>query len=174
MKSPRKEPEKIDAPITLILVRHGHRDNAVRDRDNGLTEKGKKQAEAIRDLYESRFGKEKALLLSSAKRRCQETLEPLSEFLRASVKVDPLLMEALPSESRADFASRIEGFRINIAASGATCVLACSHGDWIPEAAGLWAEKSIDCRKGSWTEFQMTGKGGIRWVETIPDPSRQS
>lgn len=171
------KPKELKAPIaqiTLILVRHGHRDNLHREKDNGLTEKGKKQAEAIRDLYESRFGKEKALLLSSAKRRCQETLEPLSELLRVSVKVDPLLMETLPHESRADLASRIEGFRIQIAASGTTRVLACSHGDWIPEAAMLWAEKSIDCRKGSWTEFQMTGKHGIRWVETISDPLRQS
>src|SRR5262245_33981006 len=68
---------------TLILIRHGHRDNSRRELDNGLTEKGQSQAKNIRRFFAERFSGDeigKGLwLVSSPKVRCMETLQPTAK-----------------------------------------------------------------------------------------------
>jgi broad specificity phosphatase PhoE len=78
----------------LIIVRHAHRDTSSgRERDNGLSERGREQAKAVSRYFRERFAKETALLLSSPKVRCIETLLPLSDRLDVEVQILDLLDE---------------------------------------------------------------------------------
>ncbi len=81
----------------IILIRHAHRETgADRDRDNGLSEKGQKQAKNVAKFfkeYSSKTDTNPNTLYSSPKLRCQETLAPLSKLLNLPIAVEPLLDE---------------------------------------------------------------------------------
>ena len=139
-------PEKI-----LVLVRHAHRDTTVKQADNGLSDKGQKQALRINEELAAKFAGEKACFLSSPKRRCIETLEPLAEEFGKKVKVDPLLDEEGPDETSSEFIARIKSFLDWWKNKAPKLTIACSHGDWLPEATGLLTGKEADFAKGGWT-----------------------
>jgi 8-oxo-dGTP diphosphatase len=150
---------------TLVLVRHAHRDTSDREKDNGLTEKGRRQAKAVRRFFKERFGKETPLLVSSPKKRCLETLEPLAERRGLRIRVDEHLLEGSRlSERTAAFAA---WWRERAPA----LVVACSHGDWIPAflARALGAE--IELKKGGWAELTWE-EGRVRLeclLQTLPE-----
>lgn len=64
-----------------ILIRHAHRDTADRAQDNGLSKKGREQAKRLRKYFEERFpeGEGDLVLVTSPKKRCVETIEPIAE-----------------------------------------------------------------------------------------------
>jgi len=138
-------PEKI-----LVLVRHAHRDTTSRKADNGLSNKGQKQALEIKKELASKFMNEAPLLVSSPKLRCIETLEPLAEALGKKVKSNDLLDEAAPDESTSELIGRIQEFLDWWKTKAPKVTVACSHGDWLPEAYGLLTGKQMDLTKGSW------------------------
>jgi broad specificity phosphatase PhoE len=63
----------------IVFLRHAHRDKPIPDKDNGLSDKGRKQVEdLLKDFKKGKIPKAR-IFWSSPKIRCQETLEPLSE-----------------------------------------------------------------------------------------------
>ncbi len=134
---------------TLVLVRHAHRDTDDPSADNGLTPKGRKQAEAIRHFFKERFGKKDAALLSSPKKRCLQTLEPLADRLETPLTVDERLLEG------GDLEGKTSAFLSWWRGRSPDLVVACSHGDWIP----LFLKRAIGVetplKKGGWVELSL-------------------
>lgn len=136
---------------TLILIRHAHRDKSDgHERDNGLSEKGKVQALAIRDLFLKRYRGTTPHLVSSPKERCVETLMPIGEALNLDIEVMQLLSEG------DSLKKRCQQFWEWWQEDAPTFVVACSHGDWIPEFVQMTTDARIECIKGSWCEIGVS------------------
>lgn len=143
---------------TLILVRHAHRDKSRgRQRDNGLSSKGKKQREVFEQAWERRLSKKSPAFLSSPKRRCTETIAPLAAKLDCRVRVSALLDEQHGElkESYGRFRGRVKRFLSWWKAKGPDLMIACSHGDWIPELVSLVKGKPKDLSKGDWIVLEI-------------------
>lgn len=154
----------------LILVRHAHRDKTEgREKDNGLSKKGRKQADRVKRYYLSLFGKERARLLSSAKTRCMETLLPLADKLGTSVSISPMLMEE--DEGLTPINARVKKFCDEWKNSKDPLVVACSHGDWLPMALEQLTGAYIELKKGGWAEVEQAGEKTIlrNVLQELPD-----
>jgi 8-oxo-(d)GTP phosphatase len=149
---------------TLILLRHAHRETTLgRDRDNGLSEKGKEQAKAIAKYYLGRFPDSSPVLLSSPKIRCVETLLPLADKTGRDIKVVDLLDEQF--ETNTAFQRRIAKFLQWWKKSQPSVLVVCSHGDWIPAFSRLFLGTAIELKKGGWLELESkSGVLRLRWV----------
>ncbi len=137
----------------LILVRHAHRDKSEgRALDNGLSEKGRKQAEVFQQHWEKKLAKRKATFLSSPKRRCTETIAPLAAAMNCQLRTSPLLDEQRDNlqETSGRFRGRVKRFLTWWQTKGPDCTVACSHGDWIPEFLQLARGKAKELSKGDW------------------------
>lgn len=134
---------------TLILIRHAHRDKPPlgANQNNGLSAKGKSQAEAIKRLFLKLYPDTAPLLVSSPKERCIETLMPLGEKLDLDIEVMKELGEG------DGLASRIDAFYRWWQNEAPALTVACSHGDWIPDFVYKVNGARIDCSKGSWCEL---------------------
>lgn len=150
---------------TLVFVRHGHRDNSRRELDNGLSEKGREQAEYIRRFFTSRFGADDLAsglwLVSSPKIRCAETLQPLAKALDRQVDIHPALDEQGHGESFPAFEKRVEAFLEEWRKSPIGITVLSSHGDWLPLAYSRLLGLRMEPKKGSWLEVE----GGAMGVE---------
>jgi broad specificity phosphatase PhoE len=169
--------------LPLILIRHAHRDTADRSFDNGLSKKGKKQAQFLLSKYQSSFGKNRhvgapAILLSSPKLRCVETLEPLSKKYRTKLTTTTDLLEHQAGESKRVFDARIDAVKKQVVGLMKRSVdepflhrpfVICSHGDWLEEAVKIWSGASVPCSKGSWVEFEVAS--GIFVLKTVMQSS---
>lgn len=144
---------------TLILIRHGHRDNSMRQLDNGLTDKGREQAKAIKRYFTARYEeddvKSSLWLVSSPKIRCVETLLPLSKAMDRTVDIHPHLNEGQPGEGSRALEARIQNFLKEWKQSKVEITVACSHGDWIPIAVHQLLGLYVDPKKGSWLEIEL-------------------
>lgn len=155
---------------TLILVRHAHRDNSKRELDNGLTEKGKKQAQWIRKFALGRVKAEKweksqISLISSPKLRCMETLESLGKSLEIKIQSSADLLEMQDKEALEQMDKRIHKFFKEWMAKGSAVTILCSHGDWLPMAAYHLLGASVDFKKGSWVELEWNdGRAHLQWA----------
>lgn len=138
----------------LLLVRHAHRDNSQPDKDNGLSEKGLKQAELLKD-YLKEFAKEESItfIFSSAKKRCLETVEPIAKHLKLLVQEERDLYERQAHESMNDFLRRIERFTERWKYEGQGVWIACSHGDWLPLAVQMLTGARCEMKKGAAAEI---------------------
>ena len=149
----------------LIIVRHAHRDTSDRRRDNGLTAKGQKQAQRVLRHYKRRFDRREALIFSSSKKRCMETVQPLARHLRAVVRKDARLMELRQGESAHDFTIRIKRFFVWWLRQGPELTVVCSHGDWIPTAVKIAVGAEIELKKGGWLEMETrNGACRLTWM----------
>ena len=136
---------------TLVLIRHAHRDKPLGSSfDNGLSEKGKQQAKEFAEMFAKKFGKTKPSLVSSPKKRCIETLEPLSKEISIKVIIDNDLNESDDSMSK-----RMQTFLRWWKDKAPDFVVACSHGDWIPEFLLLTTEKMQELRKADWVLLKL-------------------
>lgn len=146
---------------TLVLVRHGHRDNTTREIDNGLDEKGKEQAKCIKRYFLSRFSEEDLKtglwLVSSPKLRCIETLQPLAKSLGRPVDVHPGLDEQNGREAGGAMEARVYDFLAEWKKSSVGLTVLASHGDWLPVAASRLLGLSFEPKKGSWLEIAIEG-----------------
>ena len=142
--------------MTLILIRHAHRDTTQREQDNGLSPKGKKQAKALLGYFKKRFGRKSAdlVLMSSPKKRCVETLTPIARYLRDKILVSNSLTEQGPGESAADLAKRCRGFVAELGKGRHKTLIACSHGDWIPLVLEELCTVRMMPKKASWIEIE--------------------
>lgn len=78
----------------LFLIRHGEPQSAwgVGDDDPGLSERGREQARAAADaLARTRLDQ----IITSPKRRCQETAAPLTQALERQARVEPRFSEVI-------------------------------------------------------------------------------
>ncbi len=151
---------------TLIFVRHAHRDlTAGHELDNGLSEEGHKQAIRIRKRAMKRLERATASLrlLSSERARCRETLEPLAEALNLPIDTHPELVEGEPVERKV--AQFLQDFR----KAPESVWIACSHGDWLPEAMRLLVGAPIELKKGAWAEIRFR-KGVTRLECLLQEP----
>lgn len=148
----------------LILVRHAHRDTGDgRNLDNGLSEKGKKQAELVKDYYITCFGDESMPLFSSPKKRCVETLQPLAKHLKQKIEVVQSVGEGN------DLFQRTEDFLLEWLARDIPVCIASSHGDWIPIFIERYAGFSTEIKKGGWAELEHLDGKKFRIVNLIQD-----
>ncbi len=141
---------------TLILVRHAHRDtDQGRERDNGLSAKGREQAVLIQSLFKKERPGQTARLVSSPKARCRETLAPLADALRVAVEIDGHLLEGGEPAPGVPFAldQRIDQFFADWVHRPDALTVACSHGDWIPEFLARYATVQTELKKGAWAEM---------------------
>lgn len=97
-------------------------------------------------------------ILSSPATRCVQTVEPLARALGLEVEEIPALGEGSDGDEVADLLARSDG------AGGA--VVACSHGDLIPELIDTLAARGAaisgrGCEKGS--VWVLEGEGG-QWL----------
>ena len=157
------------SPKILILVRHAHRNKTGGpSADNGLSTKGKRQARRLAAYFRRRFGKKKkAIVLSSPKLRCLETVIPLARAAKTPVEVEPRLNEmgGNGKESSRQFGERITEFARWWREEAPPFVVACSHGDWIPEALAELTGASLDLKKGGWAEVVLEdGKPRLVWL----------
>jgi broad specificity phosphatase PhoE len=160
----------------LVLIRHAHRDTSEREQDNGLSAKGKEQVKGLKRFVQARrkreenFAQGRVLWLSSPKRRCRETLDPLAEKLaEESAVVDLRLDEQGVGESESEFSRRIEAFVKDLAHQKADWVFVSSHGDWLPHVLDSVTGCPLSMKKGAWVEIQMEGSKGMV-VGSYPDP----
>ena len=107
----------------IVLIRHAHRDTSHREDDNGLSEKGEKQALQIREHYLTYLGNQKAAMHTSPKRRCRQTLEPLAKALGLKAEVQPILDEGADPELVARWIEK----------QNSEILILCSHGDILPD-----------------------------------------
>ena len=155
---------------TLILIRHAHRDNSRRELDNGLSEKGKDQARAIKRFFTERFSKDDMgrglWLASSPKLRCVETLQPVAKSVDRPVDVHPGVDEQGLRESTKAFEARVLAFIKEWQESDMGLTLLCSHGDWLPLASAQLLGAPVEMKKGGWLEFVLQGTGvevNLQW-----------
>jgi broad specificity phosphatase PhoE len=147
---------KSNSDKTLVLIRHAHRDASIREKDNGLSKKGLKQAVLLVDTFKNIYSPDSnTAFLASPKKRCQETVEGVAEASHSTVVIEPLLSEQESHESHEDFKKRIHKFLDNWAQDGESLTFACTHGDWLPLAMKLIFNISTDFEKASWAEIAL-------------------
>src|SRR5262249_50211957 len=113
--------------------------------------------------FDRRFEGEEPRLVSSPKKRCMETLEPLARELGLGVKADPILDEGLGLEKRAqEFAKRWSESKDSL-------VVACSHRDFIPTLLAHFFGFEIELKKGAWAQVDWVD-GRARLIELIQRP----
>lgn len=158
---------------TLFLVRHAHRDKIPGQHDNGLSEKGWRQAADTTNSIRARIEKldaPKMKILSSPAVRCIETMEPLANATGVKLSLDELLLEAQGSESIAAFMDRIKKFIHRWKKSSTAVTVACSHGDWIPEALRLLVDLDVSIKKGAYYEIEHDDATGNSRVSHKREP----
>lgn len=149
---------------TLVFIRHAHRDTAVRSRDNGLSDKGKNQAKALKKYFVSRFDHPESLwLVSSPKKRCQETLGPIAGVGPYEIDVHPDLDEQGSGESSQKLEERVQHFLNEWRQAPQEITLVCSHGDWLPIAVSQLLGIRCDFKKGGWLEIEWDGSAQLKW-----------
>ncbi len=149
---------------TLVLIRHAHRERLLGPQvDNGLSDKGKKQAKEVAKYFHDYFDSSEATFLSSPKKRCMETIQAISD----KVEVRDELGEGLGLRFRAQkFADWWRG------PSASELTVACSHGDWIPECVQILTGAVIDIKKAGWVEIESVGTQ-VRLTWLIQDVVRK-
>ena len=134
----------------LVLIRHGHRGKKDgSNTDNGLSKVGIEQATALSKYFCSKYAKKSMIILSSPKRRCIETVEPLSKLNKAKIKImDDLDEGGLLEEKISRFFQWWRGQPDEL-------TVICSHGDWIPTAVQIWTGAHIALSKGGCIELSL-------------------
>jgi 8-oxo-(d)GTP phosphatase len=155
---------------TLVIIRHAHRDKDKGGReDNGLSKKGKRQAQEIAKYFKKKFSdEEKPSIFSSPKLRCVETVEPIAEETKTRIMTSPLLDES-EEESPEKFDKRMQDFLDLWSASEAPLTIACSHGDCIPVMLQKISGNELDLKKGGWAEITLEKNGKPKLKKVIQD-----
>jgi len=128
---------------SFILIRHAHRDTSDRGTDNGIDDKGKTQVMKLLKEKSLESPSKPLLALSSPKKRCVQTIQPLTEKWDVELKIHPALDEQHHDELSKVFLERIEEFVSQVILLPVATVAICSHGDWIPEAISLMAPRGV-------------------------------
>lgn len=149
---------------TLIVLRHAHRNKPFGGMlDNGLSRKGMKQANEAAKHFLEAYGRAKALVMSSPKRRCIETVQPIADKIKVAVETSPLLDEQgiVPPESSNHLEGRAKEFLRWWKAEAPELTVICSHGDWIPVFLRAATGANVDLSKGGWAEIRLGEAGPV-------------
>lgn len=142
--------------MKLVVIRHAHRHVTDSDYDNGLSEKGQKQAALLADQVRSGLLPHPHQLISSPKARARETLEPMAEQLNMEFSIDSNLDERSGHETSQMFFQRVKIFMDQWLQkeSEKLNIFVCTHSDWIEEAVGEALHKGeyliLDANEGKW------------------------
>lgn len=137
----------------LILLRHSQRDPQDHSSDGGLSIEGWNQSRRTQKKLLEKLHSPPVRLISSPKRRCQESLQAFSEELGISIEIDQDLDEQGASEDSTSFRSRVQSFIEKFKGLKEDPVLICSHGDWIPEAIYECTHLITEIKQGGWAEL---------------------
>lgn len=151
---------------TLILIRHAHRDTTDRSLNNGLDAKGRAQAKRLLRHFvaygAAKYGAagvpaHEVRVVSSPKRRCVETVAAIAAVAGTGVEESALLVEQADNETEERMGERAARFvREWAAVPGSPRVtIACSHGDWLPEALLAATGGRMRLKKGAWAEIRL-------------------
>lgn len=127
-----------------------------------MSAKGVGQKKALRKLARLRLAHGDVVVVSSPKKRCVETVEKL-------LGSHSVIIDARLDEGR-DLEQRVAHFLSWWKKRGPALTVACSHGDWIPEAIHALTGAHVVLKKGGWIEILLEGtKPRIDWI--IQEPS---
>lgn len=151
----------------LVLIRHAHRDTTVRSADNGLSEKGRKQAAALLRHYLKTFPAEefpeRPRILSSPKKRCTESVTGISREAGVRVELSDEFLEQASDENQVQLRRRAEKFIEKWSkAKGPAVTIVCSHGDWLPAALAAATGARAEFKKGAWAEIRTNERGQLQ------------
>ena len=150
----------------LYVVRHAHagaRGPDAADRHRPLSERGHKQAAALREQLAAAGI---TRLVSSPFRRCIDTLAPLAGMTGVEVEEDPRLEEARGAAGALEVAAELRGVTAAI----------CSHGDVIPDLldelvrSGVRFSDDLRWPKAS-TWILTRSNGGFSKARYVPPPA---
>lgn len=160
--------DRLDKSGTLYLVRHAAAGARVgwtgHDVDRPLTEKGRRQAEALVPLLGTAGI---TRIYSSPYVRCRETVEPLAHELALRIRRSKNLAEGASVVRTLGWFSKL---------AGENAVL-CSHGDMIPQLMREFRDAGVplhspheylDCKKGSVWAVNYDGGNPVEAVYTPP------
>ena len=144
----------------IVFIRHAHRDNRVRDLDNGLSEKGLRQTRRlerylIRRLEKEDWQGEDLVFFSSPKVRCTETLWPLARAVGQDLIIREDLTEQKRGEDFGAFQLRVQKEIEAILAHPQSVFFICGHGDFLPLAAYHFLGVAVNFKKAGWFEFSL-------------------
>ena len=129
----------------LLVVRHAHRDKSEgREKDNGLSSKGQRQAEKLASYLKAHYPVSEAKIFSSPKERCIETVSALGK-----VKSWGVLDEG------DDLNKRAKEFLKWWKEEAPPFVIVSSHGDWIPVFFEIALGTGIELQKGAFAELVL-------------------
>jgi 8-oxo-dGTP diphosphatase len=141
--------------MTVLLLRHavaGHGTDAPDDHLRPLDERGRRQADRLRDAL---AGYDVQHVLTSPYVRCRQTVEPLAGSLGLPIEERPELAEGSTAEDVLDLVRSLDG---------ETAVL-CTHGDVVSEVLG---EES---KKGSTWVLEVGQDGSLERRDYIAAPA---
>jgi 8-oxo-dGTP diphosphatase len=141
--------------MTVLLLRHavaGHGTDAPDDHLRPLDERGRRQADRLRDAL---AGYDVQRVLTSPYVRCRQTVEPLAGSLGLPIEERPELAEGSTAEDVLDLVRSLDG---------ETAVL-CTHGDVVSEVLG---EES---KKGSTWVLEVGQDGSLERRDYIAAPA---
>lgn len=126
------------AAMRWLLIRHAEKNIEISG-NPGLSPRGFEQAEQLALALHQDEKLRPDRLLSSPKRRAQETLQAISRQLHLEVQVIESLDERPSGESFAQFRERLRRFldELSERTRPDETVALCSHLDWLEEARSL-------------------------------------
>ncbi len=114
----------------FVLFRHAQKSSWTNDPD--LSEEGHRQALLIVELVYQQLLPRPTQLLSSPKKRAQQTLIPTQEELQIPLIIEPTLDERSTLETGRDFETRIKTFvQHALPKKPHSCLFMCTHLDWL-------------------------------------------
>lgn len=114
----------------IVIFRHAQKASWAADPD--LSSEGLRQAREIVHLVQKGTLPKPELLLSSPRRRAQQTLTPVQEHFQIPLLLRPALNERESSENAKRFEDRIKIFlHQELPQERSTCIFLCTHLDWL-------------------------------------------
>lgn len=114
----------------IVLFRHAQKGSWTNDPE--LSEQGHRQALLIVELVHRELLPRPHQLLTSPKKRAQQTLIPLQEEFQIPLIIEPTLDERNSYETGREFEARIKSFvQEEIPQQQSSCLFMCTHLDWL-------------------------------------------
>lgn len=125
----------------FVIFRHAQKSSWSNDPD--LSQEGHRQALQITNHVSRRHLPTPQQLISSPKKRAQQTLIPLQEQLQIPLLIEPILDERSTNETGQEFENRVKSFLQDaLPQKNHSCLYLCTHLDWLEVFS--WAAPLVD------------------------------
>lgn len=146
--------------MQVFIFRHGEKESSF-DGDPNLTLRGRAQATKLAEWVQQGRLPSPTLLLSSPKKRAQQTFEPLAKNSGLKLNLDTSLTEKTHQETPEQFRDRVQKTVQNLndqaGLQKGQCVYIVSHMDWLEEALSLIpSDIDFNLRPLFWAPCQYT------------------